>query len=76
MDNTDDKQPKVVGIYFGPAYLEGLYVRIAELQDGTWDAQEWDESKGWIGSELTHADFYEAIPITPEEMRKVGIPED
>ena len=70
------KQRKVTGIHFGPAYLEGLFARIVLLENGGFRKQQWDDSDGWIDSELTYGDFFEARELTPEQIRKAGIPEE
>ena len=46
-------QRTVTGIHVGPAYLWGLVVRIVLLDDGAYKTQQWDDSDGWIDSELT-----------------------
>jgi len=76
MNGRKQKNRKVVGVDFGPAHLEGLFVRIAKLENGGFRTQQWDESRGWIDSELTYGDFFEAIPISREEMRELGMPDE
>ena len=70
------KQRKVTGIHSGPAYLAGLFVRIALLEDGGFRTQQWDDSDGWIDSKLTYGDFFDAQEVTPEELRELGISEE
>lgn len=71
-----NKQRKVVRVDFGPAYIEGLFVRLVEFDDGNFRTQHWNDSDGWVDSEVTYGDFFDAREVTPEELRELGIPEE
>ena len=76
MNNVGKEKRKIVGVEFGPGYLWGLVVRIVLLENGGFRTQQWDDSDGWIDSELTYGDFFEARELTPEQIRKAGLSEE
>ena len=76
MNKSMNDQKKIVRVYQAPAYIGGAFIRMVEYEGGELVGQKWEESDGWVDCNVSLADFWEADPISKEEMRELGMPEE
>ncbi len=56
-----------------PCWIEGVIARVVKLPDGSGRIEAWAEGVGWVPSKgVSLADFFEATPLTPEEVASLN----